>query len=261
MRRDLNKPFYSAVIQINDEAKFKEVAKALRYFNIKGKQCRALPFTNELLGSNVTKLAEHNIFVRRVPKDLIGQNFEEQFSPFGEIISCKVSLNEDHSSRGYGFVCFRDAASASAALSKTTESEWNIGVKFAPRDKKEFRKVYNNVYVKNIPVTWNEQDLRKVFEEYGRISSVYLATHENGLYSFVCYDAEDLADHEYGPRCANNAVEGLHDKKFGEFKLYVRPALKKGERERELLQETFKYKNSKKRCNLYVKGFPSSTTE
>jgi len=32
VRRDLNKPFYSAVIQITDDAKFKEVSNALRYF-------------------------------------------------------------------------------------------------------------------------------------------------------------------------------------------------------------------------------------
>ncbi len=33
------------------------------------------------------------------------------------------------------------------------------------------------------------------------------------------------------------------------------------ERKTELMHETFKYKNSKKRCNLYVKGFPATTTE
>jgi polyadenylate-binding protein len=44
VRRDFNKPFYTAVVQINDNAKFSEVCKALRYFEINGKHCRALPF-------------------------------------------------------------------------------------------------------------------------------------------------------------------------------------------------------------------------
>ena len=261
VRRDLNKPFYSAVIQITDDAKFKEVAKALRYFEINGKPCRALPFTNELLGSNVTRLAGNNIFVRKVPKTCVGETFEQKFAQYGEIISCKVSLNEDHSSRGYGFVCFREPDSADKALAESANADDTIGVKFAPRDKKEFRKAYNNVYVKNMPVGWTEETVRKVFEAYGRIASVYLAAHENGPYAFICYEATDLADREYGPRCAATAVEALHDKEFEGVKLYVRPGLKKGERERELMHETFKYKNSKKRCNLYVKGFPVTTTE
>ncbi len=261
VRRDLNKPFYSAVIQINDDAKFKEVSKALRYFTINEKACRALPFTNELLGSNVTRLASNNIFVRKVPKNIIGEAFEQSFAQYGEIISCKVSLNEDHSSRGYGFVCFRDPEAAEKAIQKSAHNDSSIGVRFAPRDKKEFRKAYNNVYVKNLPAGWGEEQVRKLFGEFGRIASVYMASHENGPYAFVCYEAADAADRETGPRCAQSAVEGLHDKEVEGCKLYVRPGLKKGERERELMHETFKYKNSKKRCNLYVKGFPSSTTE
>lgn len=48
----------------------------------------------------------------------------------------------------------------------------------------------------------------------------------------------------------------LVDKKF-----YVKEALKKSDREAERLRDTIKYKNSKKRCNLYVKGFPENITE
>ena len=44
-------------------------------------------------------------------------------------------------------------------------------------------------------------------------------------------------------------------------KLYVKEALKKSDREAERIRDTIKYKNSKKRCNLYVKGFPENVTE
>jgi len=53
----------------------------------------------------------------------------------------------------------------------------------------------------------------------------------------------------------------MNEKEFGGKKLYVKPALKKSEREKELQHETLKYKNSKKRCNLYVKNFHPDTTE
>ena len=44
-------------------------------------------------------------------------------------------------------------------------------------------------------------------------------------------------------------------------KLYVTEALKRTEREAERRRETIKYKNSKKRCNLYVKGYPKTMSE
>jgi len=40
-------------------------------------------------------------------------------------------------------------------------------------------------------------------------------------------------------------------------KLYVRHAMNKGEREIEKKKDTIRYKASKKRCNLYVKNFPT----
>jgi hypothetical protein len=42
--------------------------------------------------------------------------------------------------------------------------------------------------------------------------------------------------------------------------IYVREALKKSDREKEKEKEQAKFKNSKKRCNLYIKNFPPQTT-
>jgi RNA recognition motif-containing protein len=53
----------------------------------------------------------------------------------------------------------------------------------------------------------------------------------------------------------------MNGKQIGEFSLYVRPALKKSEREKELQHEALKYRNSKRRCNLYVKNIAPDVTE
>lgn len=160
VRRDPNKPFYTAVIKIDNPEKFVEVAKKLRYFSLEGKHCRALPYQTDLLGSNVNRLTEQNLFVRKIPKDLHSENLEEKFKSFGDIISCKVSINEDYSSRGYGFVCFKDPESASRALEQSSKNENTIGVKFEPRSKGDFRKAYNNIFVKNIPDDWTEEIIK-----------------------------------------------------------------------------------------------------
>ncbi len=59
------------------------------------------------------------MFIRKIPKNLTSEDLEKLFKPYGDIISCKVSIEEDYKSRGYGFVCFRDPESASQALSES----------------------------------------------------------------------------------------------------------------------------------------------
>lgn len=192
---------------------------------------------------------------------MYSEELENIFKVYGDIISCKVSLNEDHSSRGYGFVCFKEPENATKALLQTQTRKETIGVKFAPRNKADFRKVFNNIFIKNIPDEWTEADLKKQFSAFGDISSTFMTKSPVGMFAFVCYGTETDRDPEYGPRAAAHAVQEMDNKQFGEKKLYVRPALKRSEREKELAHERLKYQISKKRCNLYVKNFPPETTE
>lgn len=56
VRRDPARPFYSAIIKIDNPEKFHDVAKKLRFFSLEDKPCRALPYCADLLGSNVSKI-------------------------------------------------------------------------------------------------------------------------------------------------------------------------------------------------------------
>ena len=268
IRRDINRPFYSAIMTIPEEDKFQIACKELRYFELAdGKPSRALPYDNDLLGSNPMKIVDHNIFVRKIPKDMNPKALEEHFSKYGEIKSLKVSLNSDHTSRGYGFVCFQDPDSAGKALDADSEADVNQAIKYQPRDKRDFRRIYNNIYAKNFPLGFTEEDVKTLFTKYGRIESLQYETNDKGSYAFICFNSDDKNDREYGPQCAERAVLELHnaDEVNGipltDKKLYVKEALKKSDREAERLRDTIKYKNSKKRCNLYVKGFPENITE
>jgi len=200
-----------------------------------------------LVGVNIPKLMNQNLFIRKIPKktkkdDLLDKDFssaelEKYYSKFGKIISCKVSLAENHDSRGYGFVCFENPESASEALKYTQESENLISVKFQPKNRGDQRKLFNNIYVKNLPTDVTDEDIKKLFGPYGNISSLYKGTSTkdpNQKFYFICFTSPDNNSQEYGPRCAAKAVEELNGKEYKGQNLHVVPALKREDRKKEL---------------------------
>jgi len=103
-----------------------------------------------------------------------------------------------------------------------------------------------------------------MFEKHGKIKSCVVETNKIGKFAFVCYeDPEKKEDKEYGPECAQKAIdaENGRDIEGSELKLVVKHALKEYDRKKEKLRETIRYKQSKKRCNLYVKNFPNTWNE
>jgi polyadenylate-binding protein len=263
IKKDLTKPFYTAMVNIKDPDQFKQACEKMRYFDIEGKPCRALPFDRQLLGSNKEKLISQNIFVR-APKHMLHEDLHKTFEQFGPIKSLKASLNPDYSSRGYGFICFENPESAQRAIEAKDDLNGTEVIRFEPKDNKaNMRKLMNNVYVKNIPIDWTPENVRAMFEAHGNIKSLVLKKNDIGQFGFVCYDDPGNRDKEYGPKCAAEAIDKLNNTSIageGEKapRLVVRHALKGTERAAEKIRETIRYKTSKKRCNLYVKNFPNT---
>ena len=108
----------------------------MRYFEIDGKMCRALKFDKQLLGSNKEKLLNHNVFVRSIDKNMTHKDLQEKFEKIGKIKSLKISLNPDHTSRGYGFICFQDEDSASKAVALSAADDTTVAIKFEPKDRR-----------------------------------------------------------------------------------------------------------------------------
>ena len=49
------------------------------------------------------------------------------------------------------------------------------------------RKVFNNIFVKNMPDDWTEAELKKCFEAFGQISSLIMTKNAIGQSAFICY--------------------------------------------------------------------------
>jgi RNA recognition motif-containing protein len=110
----------------------------------------------------------------------------------------------------------------------------------------------------------SDEDIRAMFEPFGTIKQMKVVQTDMGKYGFVCY--EDPKNKDHGNEAVTKAVEGLKERVMGEkdgkeLKLYVREFLNAPQRAQEKFQEMIRYKNSKKRCNLYVKNFPAEWSE
>lgn len=98
-----------------------------------------------------------------MPKNLKNEELHKIFSQTGRIKSLKISINSDYSSRGYGFICFEEEHAAIEAL-QLDVSDGIHQMKFEPKDRRQMRRLINNIYVKNIPNESSESDIRKLFE-------------------------------------------------------------------------------------------------
>ena len=93
------------------------MVKEIRFPLLHGKTCRALPYNKDLLRS---LQAEGNIFVKGFGRHWTHKDLHDNFVKFGEIVSTRVSIEEDHQSRGFGYVQFGKPENAIQAVNEVS---------------------------------------------------------------------------------------------------------------------------------------------
>uniref|UniRef100_V5G5Q5 Polyadenylate-binding protein n=1 Tax=Anoplophora glabripennis TaxID=217634 RepID=V5G5Q5_ANOGL len=203
-----------------------------------------------------------NVFIKNLDRSIDNKAMYDTFSAFGNILSCKVAQDENGTSKGYGFVHFETEEAANKSIEKVNGMLLNgkkvyVG-RFIPRKEREKElgekaKLFTNVYVKNFGEDLSEEQLRVMFEKYGKITSYKIMSKDDGKskgFGFVAFES---------PEAAETAVEALNGKEIVEGKpLYVGRAQKKAERQQELKRrfEALKMErlNRYQGVNLYVKN-------
>jgi polyadenylate-binding protein len=102
-------------------------------------------------------------------KTVDNKSLHDTFSMFGNIVSVKVAQNKNTGeSLGYGFVHFSTDEDAQKAIDKVNGMSINGSIvkveAFKPRGDKDRAKseTFNNVYAKNFPETFTQQQLEEV---------------------------------------------------------------------------------------------------
>ncbi|PON67170.1 Polyadenylate binding protein [Trema orientale] len=243
-----------------------EASRALNVLNfnlVNGKPIRVM-YSNR--DPTIRKSGTGNIFVKNLDKGIDNKALHDTFSTFGNILSCKIATDASGQSKGYGFVQFDNEESAQNAIEKLNGLLLNDKQVFVgPFVRKEERELatekvkFNNVYVKNFSELTSEDELKKIFGEYGTITSVVVMRDGEGKskgFGFVNFE---------DPDDAARSVEALNGKKFDDKEWYVGKAQKKAEREMELkgrFEQTVKETVDKyEGLNLYVKNLDDSITD
>lgn len=199
-----------------------------------------------------------NIFIKNLDKSIDNKALHDTFAAFGPILSCKVATDATGQSKGYGFVHFEKADSAQMAMEKVNGMLLEgKKVYVGPFQKSDDRPAgheqrYTNVFVKNLPESVDDEELQKMFQEYGPVTSaVVMKDNEDKSKGFGFVNFEK-------PESALKAVSELNNKEIDGKEIYCGRAQKKSEREAELKakfdevrqERIMKYAG----LNLYVKN-------
>ena len=245
-------------VNFHNTADGERALEELNYSLIRGRPCRIMWSQRD---PSLRKTGAGNVFIKNLDTAIDNKALHDTFNAFGNILSCKVATDEFGNSKGYGFVHYETGEAADAAIKHVNGMLLNdrkvfVGHHVPKRDRQskfdEMKANFTNVFVKNIDETVSEDELVKMFEKFGSITSGSLSKEDDGAsrgFGFINY-----GDHE----AASKAVDELNDQEINGKKLFVSRAQKKHEREEELRKQHEAQKQEKlsklQGVNLYVKN-------
>lgn len=211
---------------------------------------------------NARRTTGSNLFVKNLDPSVNTRQLRDVFATFGTILSCKLAMDENGVSRGYGFVHFEKDESAKKALSLNGTTVGSQPVQVLPFIKKTEReaeadKTFTNIYVKNIRSDVTEEQVKEAFSEFGTVESLFLSAHAQHPTKFALVTFQS---HEN----AVSAIEKLNDRTSAalsdtETKLYAGRALKKSDRSKVGSPSAQNLYQSQGR-NIYVKHLDDATS-
>lgn len=152
---------------------------------------------------------QNNLFVKNIPVTLSEQELGKMFETFGKLGSFTVMRDEQNNSKGFGFVCFEDAENATKAIEAMHGKKLDgcaepLYVQHAIKKEARLKALKKslcrqNLYVKGIPTTVTEDDLKQFFGKFGEVKNTKIMVTETGKdsignpiyqskgFGFVCF--------------------------------------------------------------------------
>jgi polyadenylate-binding protein len=254
-----------AYVNFHNVADAERALDTMNFTSIKGVPCRIMWSQRD---PSLRRSGVGNIFVKNLDTSIDNKALYDTFSLFGNILSCKVAIDMNGNSKGYGYVHYETAEAAYEAIAKINGmliagTEVFVG-HFQKRNDRPDLDEWTNCYVKNIPGNWTDEDLFKEFEPFGTVLSAVVMKDQSSEssrgFGFVNFEETDGA---------KKAVDSLNGKLYKyedvELELYVGKAQKRSDRDRELRNkfEAIKMEriNKYQGVNLYIKNLDEQLSD
>jgi RNA recognition motif-containing protein len=139
---------------------------------------------------------DRKIFVGGIAYDVANEDLIAHFSTYGEVAAAQVKYDRATGrSRGFAFVEFATTEACKEALLNREQHIKNKQCEIKPAKSREVNK---KVFVGGLPADFPEDDLRKHFEEFGKVEDIEWPfdkqTKARRNFAFIVFEEEDAAD-------------------------------------------------------------------
>uniref|UniRef100_A0AAY4BZK4 RRM domain-containing protein n=1 Tax=Denticeps clupeoides TaxID=299321 RepID=A0AAY4BZK4_9TELE len=134
------------------------------------------PTTNSCSHSGVEQLSKTNLYIRGLPPGTTDQDLIKLCQPYGKIVSTKAILDKNtNQCKGYGFVDFDSPAAAQKAVSSLKAT--GVQAQMAKQQEQD----PTNLYISNLPVSMDEQELENMLKPFGHVISTRILRDASGV--------------------------------------------------------------------------------
>jgi polyadenylate-binding protein len=236
----------------------------LNYSEVRGRPCRIMWKHRD---PSIRKAGVGNVFIKNLDKSLDTRHLNDTFSAFGNIVSCKVAVDEKGESKGHGYVQYETKEEADAAVSSVNgmlimDKKVYVGP-FIPRNDRDkllnSDNTFTNIYIKNLEEEITDEEFNAMFGKFGEITSCKVMRNEEGKskgFGFINFKANDAA---------KSACEQMNGATIKEKVLYCGRAEKKSKREADL-RKKFEARRAEQQAkyqgvNLFVKNLDDTVDD
>ncbi|XP_043108340.1 RNA-binding motif, single-stranded-interacting protein 1 isoform X2 [Puntigrus tetrazona] len=122
------------------------------------------------------QLSKTNLYIRGLPPGTTDHDLVKLCQPYGKIVSTKAILDKTtNKCKGYGFVDFDSPVSAQKAVAALKTS--GVQAQMAKQQEQD----PTNLYLSNLPVSMDEQELENLLKPFGQVVSTRILRDTNGV--------------------------------------------------------------------------------
>uniref|UniRef100_A0A8C7JI99 RNA binding motif, single stranded interacting protein 2a n=1 Tax=Oncorhynchus kisutch TaxID=8019 RepID=A0A8C7JI99_ONCKI len=133
------------------------------------------PSSNSSVGG-VDQLSKTNLYIRGLHPGTTDQDLVKLCQPYGKIVSTKAILDKTtNKCKGYGFVDFDSPTAAQKAVTSLKSS--GAQAQMAKQQEQD----PTNLYISNLPVSMDEQELESMLKSFGQVISTRILRDANGV--------------------------------------------------------------------------------